>query len=97
MRIKTNNVPRLLLYGYELSIKEREEFDYISEDDFANRAFAKYKGQLYDTHEFCTTRGMPEDSPLRTWDGYMGDSFFSGVLVRFTHDNDRVIMATYID
>ena len=32
--IKTNNVPRLLKYGYEMPDKFKSDFDYISEEEF---------------------------------------------------------------
>ena len=94
LKIRTNNVPRKLVYGYELSAKEREDFDYIDTEDFDSHYFVRYKGSLYDVNEFCTTHGMPKDSPLTEWDGYHGDSYFSGILIRFTED-DRVVMGQY--
>jgi len=32
---------------------------------------------------------------MRKWDGYQSDSFYSGVLVKYVEDFERVIMATY--
>lgn len=69
IRIITNNVPRDLIRGYELSEDERKEFDYLdwtikkhypTEDDYSlgkgyNEDFFRYKGTLYHVAEFQTT------------------------------------------
>ena len=90
MKIITNNQPRLLLYGYELTEKQRQDFDYL--DDIDGNNFVKYKGFIYDVSEFMSTHNM--DS-LKGWDGYSSDSFFSGVLIKII-DSDTVIMGTYL-
>lgn len=96
--IVTNNVPRFVVYGFELSEKEREEFDYLDPEQLDHTTFVRYKGQVYDLSEF-----MRIDSDVlsnirfdhfRGWHGYSSDSFFSGVLVRYV-DDDRVIIARY--
>lgn len=95
MNIITNNVPRNVICGHELSSKERSEFDYYSDDDIVNASFVRYKGQLYDLKEFMRWNGV-QDSPLAKWDGYMSDSYFSGTLVRFADSScEYVIMARY--
>jgi hypothetical protein len=100
----TNNVPRLLIDAYELTTKEREDFDYLDwqaiDAGEASATFFRYRGSLYDLGEFMSTRGggmfgghLPEDSPLMKWDGYFSDSFFSSVVVRFDpEDSDRIIV-----
>jgi len=96
LEIKTNNVPRLKLYGYQLSEKERKEFDYIDAEDFDTHDFFRYKGIIYDLGEFMSIPVMPEASPLNEWDGYSGDSFFSGVVIRYDCSNDdKIICGTY--
>lgn len=98
--IVTNNVPRPLVYGFELSEKERKEFDYYDDDERLDCAcFFRYKGWTYDLGEF-TRVAEPVSSNcqfdyLKGWDGYSSDSFFSGVLVRYAEDNDYVIVGRY--
>ena len=89
MKIITNNQPRLLLYGYELTNKEKQDFDYLDDTDSHN--FVKYKGNIYDVSEFISTYNM--DS-LKDWDGYSSDSFFSGILIKYI-DSDTVIVGRY--
>jgi hypothetical protein len=97
--IKTNNVPRFTIDAWELTPDERKEFDYLNwsaiEDGSDSATFFRYKGQLYDLGEFMHTRGLPEFSPLVKWDGYLSDSFFSGILVRYCEDHESVIVATF--
>lgn len=97
--IKTNNVPRLLLDACELTAKERADFDYLDwsaiDDGSDSATFIRYRGVTYDLGEFMTTSGMPDFSPIKRWDGYHSDSFFSGILIKYCQDADYVIMATY--
>ena len=46
----TNNKPRQLIYGYELTDKQKQDFDYI--DDIDSHDFVKYKNNIYDLSEF---------------------------------------------
>lgn len=89
MQIITNNIPRQLIFGYELSDKEKSDFDYL--DNIDDHNFVKYKGFIYDVSEFISTYNM--DS-LKDWDGYSSDSYFSGVLIKII-DSDYALMARY--
>ena len=50
MEIITNNQPCFIIYGFELSDKEKEQFDYL--DNIDECSFFRYKGELYDLGEF---------------------------------------------
>lgn len=89
IKIMTNNKPRQLIYGYELTDKQKQDFDYI--DGIDSHDFVKYKNNIYDLSEFM--RAENNDS-LKGWDGYSSDSYFSGTLVRYI-DSDTVIMGWY--
>ena len=84
MEIKTNNQPRNLIYSYELTEKEMQEFDYLTDEEIAERDFVRYKGIVYDLEEFIVS--SPEE-----WDGFHPESFFSGILVKYVN-SDQVIM-----
>ena len=93
LRIFTNNIPRPIVYGYELTDKEREDFDYYDNDEILDAMFFRYKSQVYDLGEFMR---LDRYSPFpKIWHGYMSDSYFSGVLVRYTDDQDNVIVGWY--
>ena len=91
--IITNNHWRNILYSYELSARERAEFDYMEADDFECHSFIRYRGLVYDLGEFMQTLECPE---MSLWDGYQPDSYFSGVLITYSADYEQVKMATYI-
>ena len=94
-RIITNNVPRDIVYGHELTPKEREDFDYYTPKELNEATFFRYKGEVYDLGEFM--RWNNPASPTRNgWDGYRGDSFFSGLVVRYTDDFERVVVGLYL-
>lgn len=96
--IRTNNRPRDLLYWWDLTAKEQKEFDYLDTEDRQQEAsFIRYKGWVYDLGDFMSTRGMPEFSPIAGWDGYQGDSYFSGTVVRWVKPHcEQVIIGTYM-
>ena len=97
--IKTNNVPRFILDASELTKKEQREFDYLDWDALergeGSASFIRYRGVTYDLGEFQTTsRDAGVLHHFGDWDGYLSDTFFSGVLVRFV-DDDSVVMGRY--
>lgn len=89
MKIKTNNHPRDILSWYDLTPAERKEFDYLEEGE---GSFFRYKGWVYDLGEFMRVdhTAIPDK-----WHGYASDSYFSGVLVRYTSDCGQVIVGSY--
>jgi hypothetical protein len=95
--IKTDNKWRNLLYGYELPKKQRKQFDYIkSDEEFETRNFAKYRGNYYDVGEFQLLPTIGDSSGkhvvypvFRGWDGYMSDTYFSGVVIKLSSDGEQ--------
>lgn len=90
MKITTNNQPRELVTWHDLSVAQREDFDYIAEDDRYSPRLFIYKGYPHDTNEFIRSNGE-----LASWDGMQSDTFFSGVLVRYVDDFERVVVGSY--
>lgn len=98
--IVTNNIPRKLISVYEMTEEERNEFDYIDAEEILSHEFFRYKGQVYDPSEFMCVPTEPDDeneltNPFRKWHGYSSDSFFSGIVIRYTSDMEQVIVGTY--
>ena len=89
IKIMTNNKPRQLIYGYELTDKQKQDFDYI--EDIDSHDFVKYKNNIYDLSEFMR---VENNDSLKGWEGYSSDSYFSGTLVKYI-DSDTVIMGWY--
>ena len=93
----TNNVPRDIVDAWELSADERSEFDYFDwkkvESGDESASFVRYKGELLDLGEFMVWDNP--SSPLGDWHGFRSDTFFSGTLVRYVEDFDRIIVGRY--
>jgi len=94
MKIITNNVPRNLIYGYELTEAEKADFDYI--DDINTHDFFRYRGCLYDPSEFMHWDNPASPTRKSVWQGYQSDSYFSGVVIRYTDDFEQVVCGTYL-
>jgi hypothetical protein len=95
LQIRTNNKPREILYWYDLTAKEQAEHDYLDTPEEQDSAsFMRYRGWVYYLPDFV--RPAP-DAPksMRKWHGYSPDSYFSGVLIKYVDDFDRVVAATY--
>ena len=95
MNIITNNHWHDFLYGYELPESVKTDFDYLDPEDLDQALFIKYRGCYYDSGEFMRIENHP-DSDFSNWHGYHSDSYFSGVLVRYSDDFEQYQIATYI-
>lgn len=103
LTIRTNNAPRPILQWSDLSEKERREFDYLDTEQRQQEAtFFRYKGNVYDLGEFMRCPDSEQSNPqmraagFHTWDGYHSDSFFSGILVRYTDEwCESVVVGDY--
>ncbi len=96
MKIITNNHHREFIYGFELPDKSKEEFSDIS--GFEDMTYIYYKGE-YQLNEFLPIpKSLKERNPeLSRWHGYISDSFFSGLLIRYSEDLETYQIATYIN
>lgn len=90
VKIRTNNKPRDILYWHEISQKARDWYSSLLSSP-EDSSFFVYKGETYLLCDFMRVTS-PE---LKGWDGYSSDSFFSGVLVRFVQDGERVVVGMY--
>lgn len=100
LEITTNNVPRLILEPYELTPKEREDFDYLDwpalERGEDSASFFRYKGELYDLAELELWDNPSSPTRGTAWDGMRADTYFSGIVVRYlADDHDRIVVGRY--
>jgi hypothetical protein len=98
--VVTNNVPRDLICFHDLRAEVQKDFDYVARrEERSDLRFFAYKGAWYDSHEFMrcndTTLAETHRESFKEWDGYQSDTYFSGVLIKFVDDNERVIVARY--
>lgn len=90
MKTITNNIPRPVLYAWELSPAELTDFDYLAEDEIDFRSFFRYQGQVYDLGDCMAVE--PGAELCKGWHGYYGETFFSAVVVKYTDDFESVIV-----
>ena len=83
---------RNLLYSYELTDKERQNFGYYDDEEIMGQNFFRYKGEVYDLGEFVY---IPEDSYLSYfgWQGSLATSAWSAILIKLSNDGDSVQIA----
>ncbi len=79
MKIVTNNNPRPLVYGYELSDKEKSEFDYL--EDLEYETFVRYQGMTLAISEFIRLSDDSEEAK-QGWSGVYGMNAFCGILIK---------------
>lgn len=95
LHIITNHVPRDIIDAWELTTTERERFDYIDwagvESGSESASFFRYRGELYDLGEF-EVWDNPASPTRMGWDGFRSDSYFSGLVVRYVDDFERVVV-----
>ena len=94
LTIKTNNTPRLIMSWHDLTAIEQAELDYIDPND-GGGSFFRYKNQAYDLNEFTRINDSYMGGDLEGWDGLQGQSYFSGILIKFSEDGDGVIVGRY--
>lgn len=90
MKITTDHKWKQFIYGYELTPKERKEFDYMSDEEIDSPKFLRYKGWVYSINDFISTENFPG------WHGYKSDSYFSGVLIELSKDGESYRIGTII-
>lgn len=101
LTIISNEVPRDIIDAWELTPLEREGFEYLDwealEDGRDSASFFRYKGELYDLGDIPAHEPSraPQPDPFVGWHGVLSDSFFSGILVRYCDDHERVIVGRY--
>jgi hypothetical protein len=94
MNIITNSQPRDLFCFWDLPDAARSDFDYITGEDRQSPRLFRYRGAWYDAGEFFQIPDHPDWRGLPR-DGYQSDRHFSGTLVRYVEDFERVIVARY--
>lgn len=89
--IKTNRQWRDFVYRHDVPAKIlADQFDHLSEDDSLDGFFC-YRGHWYHTSDFMHV----DAKTFPGWDGYHGDSYFSGVLIKIDSDGERYRVGTY--
>jgi hypothetical protein len=92
--IKTNHTPRECTTGMYLwgCLKQqlKAQFNYLTEDEFDYAEFFQYRGDWYSVGEFVRVIAAPHEH-LYGWDGYISDSYFSGVVMKYCYDGTVIV------
>jgi hypothetical protein len=81
-----------LMYRCEVPEKVlRQDFDWCSDDD----GFFNYRGTWYHLSNFMRTDSGGELSGAG-WQGYHGDSFFSGIVIAVSSDTQGYVVGRYL-
>ena len=93
MQIKSNYKRRFLLTDVDVPKKVLDEYDWLDDDEKTD-GWMKYKDQYYHLSDFMW---IPADiKDMKGWDGYMSDSFFSGIVIKVFYYTDEYIIGTYM-
>lgn len=74
-----NEVPRRVL---------KSQFEHLDEDD-ASDGFFKYRNYWYHLSDFQVLPKGDDFGKPGEWDGYLSDTFFSGVLLKMARDGEE--------
>jgi len=89
IEIKTNHHYRPLITWDDLSKIEKEEFDYLkTDDDRYSSVFFRYKSNVYDISQFSDWKDT-------YWHAYQSETYFSGILIKYSEFRDKLKVATY--
>ena len=96
MKIITDNKWKLFIYGSDLTEKERKDFDWEKDIDSTN--FIRYRNRVYSVNEFMRFDYNKGKVPTEFsgWDGYLGDSYFSGIVIKMSDNGEAYKIGTYI-
>lgn len=91
--VVTDNKWKEIIYFEDLPKRWQREYDWAGEGSM----FFKFRNYYYALGNFMAFRPAITDKrdPMYGWDGYAGDSYFSGMLVKFDNSGEAVKVATY--
>ena len=89
MQYRTNNVPRPIVLGCELSGKQLKQavsdYDFLG-DEFDGSSFVVYRGHVHYLGNF------ERRVNFGVWHGIESDSAYTGTVIRLIGDGETVIM-----
>jgi hypothetical protein len=101
LEIISNHHRRDLLYWDQLTESEQAEFDWMDENQQQEYEFFRYRGWTYSTADFVALNSMwsPGNPFGEPWQGYLNDTFFSGVVIYYPEDDcfsePSVVLGTF--
>lgn len=97
LTIKTDRKWKHFKYRNEVPAKVlTRQFDWLKEEDGGFDGFILYRKCWYHVSMFMRFRDN-SDSEFKGWEGYHGDSYFSGVVIELSKDGEMYRVGTYIE
>ena len=97
--IITDHKWKNLMYDYEIPKNVIDDYDWLDEDEKCD-GWIKYRKTWYHLSDFmsCHNQIYSPNNPFKDlcFDGYLNDSFFSGVLIKLSDDSEQYQIATYL-
>lgn len=94
LKIKTDKKWKNFVYRHDVPAKIlKNEFDWLNEEQ--EDGFFKFLGTWYHTSMFMRLDDKDPKSPFKGWDGYHGDSYFSGVVIKLASDGEQYKVGRY--
>ncbi len=95
--IRTNHKWKPFVYGADVPGDViAKDFDHMESAD-THDGFFKYLDRWYHVNDFLTiTDGLHQAGFGKEWDGYMSDSYFSGICIKISDDGESYKVGTYI-
>lgn len=93
MKIITNNHWRQFVYGYELPVNELDQFNWM--DNPEDSVFIKYDRDIIPLESFLKIQITDSDSIFNNWQAVWTYSYFSGLLIRISKDNEAYQIARF--
>lgn len=94
LTVKTDNKWRAFRYGYDVPAKVlASDFDHLEDGETDDR-FIRYRRRWYHVSDFMRIEG---ENPLKEmgFNGYLSDSYFSGVAIEISRDGEQYRIATF--
>ena len=99
LTIKTNNQEHELFHFLDFNESEQQQlkidYDWMEDDIETNFGFFRYQGEIYHLQDFTSLHGNNSSEEFKGWDGIASDSYFSGVIIKLTEENDAVVVGRY--
>ena len=94
LTVITNHAEREFIYGLDVPPKVlADDFDWLDEEEAAGDGFIHYRRRWYHIDEFMSS--VPPQLGDR-YDGWLSDTFFSGVAIKLSDDGETYRIATVI-
>jgi hypothetical protein len=94
LQIITDHKWKDFIYGYQLTTEEKKDYNWMDQEELETSNFFRYRGSVYSIQDFMRIENGPDE--FNGWDGYLSDTFFSGVLIKLSEDGEQYQVALFL-